>query len=101
MIFQGNTIADIAEKAAPAVVNIDVVTPDQPMVALRQYGGGMDDLNRFPFFGGTIVPRDVYNRPRRGTGSGFIVRPNGYILTNAHVVKNASTIKVTLKDKRQ
>jgi|AGTN01.1.fsa_nt_gi Trypsin-like serine proteases, typically periplasmic, contain C-terminal PDZ domain len=101
MIFQGNTIADIAEKAAPAVVNIDVETPDNPMVALRQFGGGMDDLNRFPFFGGPIVPRDIYTKPRRGTGSGFIVRSNGYILTNRHVVLNATTIKVTLKDKRQ
>lgn len=101
MIFQGNTIADIAEKAAPAVVNIDVETPDNPMVALRQFGGGMEDLNRFPFFGGPIVPRDIYTRPRRGTGSGFIVRSNGYILTNRHVVLNATTIKVTLKDKRK
>lgn len=101
MIFQGNTIADIAEKAAPAVVNIDVETPDNPMVALRQFGGGMEDFNRFPFFGAPIVPPDMYRGRRRGTGSGFIVRPNGFILTNAHVVKNASKIKVTLKDKRQ
>lgn len=101
LIFQGNTIADIAEKAAPAVVNIDVESPDNPMVALRQFGGGMGDLNRFPFFGAPIVPRDMYMKPRRGTGSGFIVRSNGYILTNRHVVNNASQIKVTLKDKRQ
>ena len=39
--------------------------------------------------------------PVRGIGSGFIISPNGYILTNAHVVNNANKITVKLTDRRE
>ncbi|MFQ4142478.1 trypsin-like peptidase domain-containing protein [Chlorogloeopsis sp. ULAP02] len=39
-------------------------------------------------------------RVARGTGSGFIIQSNGLILTNAHVVSGADTVRVTLKDGR-
>lgn len=41
-----------------------------------------------------------YGRQVRGTGSGFIIRSNGLILTNAHVLGGADTVRVTLKDGR-
>jgi len=50
-----------------------------------------------------IVGRDLFGRPFRDsqTGSGVIFDPQGYILTNNHVVQNASTVTVTLDDGRQ
>lgn len=96
-----NSIADIAASAVQSVVNIDtrtrVTLPDSPF----QFGspfGGFDF-----FFGPEMQPFDA--RPQRryesqGTGSGVIIKPDGYILTNNHVVRQATEIKVTLADKR-
>jgi len=67
----GTSVVAIAAKARPWVVNIDVSSSQQG------------------FFGSV---------PVSGTGSGVIIRSDGYILTNAHVVSGASSINVTLAD---
>ena len=41
------------------------------------------------------------NVPRQGMGSGFIIEPNGVILTNAHVVEGADEVRVRLIDRRE
>lgn len=113
-----NTVADMAQAAAPAVVNIDVSEAPRTTGSLPFPLGGLGGLGNMPdmqFFvnGKPINPREFFSGgapegaspraprfERRDTGSGFIVRPNGYIVTNAHVVKDAEKIKVTLNDKR-
>jgi serine protease Do len=67
---------DAAEVATPAVVNIK---------ALQEVDGGF-------FKGGSMAG---------SSGSGVIVSPDGYVVTNHHVVENSSDIKVTLADKRE
>jgi serine protease Do/serine protease DegQ len=86
------TLAPILEKVMPAVVNIAVLqrSPEEDNPLLR------DPFFR-RFFG---VPGDA--QPQISAGSGVIVdAKNGYVMTNAHVVKDAREVLVTLKDNRR
>ncbi|MGH8142634.1 MAG: trypsin-like peptidase domain-containing protein, partial [Steroidobacteraceae bacterium] len=65
-------------------------------------GNGGNDGNNpfFQFFRGVPGPRSD-TVPTRALGSGFIINPDGLILTNAHVVNGAQQVTVTLSDRRQ
>lgn len=89
------TIANIADSAGKAVVNIDTMT----VVQLPYFAETFSPLDFFGFGGGEMVPQPILQK-RRGVGSGLIIREDGYILTNNHVVGNAQQIKVSLQDKR-
>lgn len=87
-----NFIAAAVEKVGPAVVRIDAArrvssldSIDNPI--LRRFFGE-DETNSQP------------DRVEQGTGSGFIVSADGHVITNAHVVEKADTVKVTLRDGR-
>ena len=76
-----------AEAAVEAVVYVEVT-------ATQQYQ--MDDPF-FRFFFGESAPQ---SRQVQGSGSGVIIRPDGYIVTNNHVVANATKISVTLNNNK-
>jgi serine protease Do len=90
----------VAERVMPAVVNI-VATPK------KEAGpeGPPQSEERFrEFFGPEFFERFFRRRPpreQRGAGSGVIVDPRGYILTNNHVIENAAEIQVRLSDERK
>ncbi len=74
-----------AEASMPAVVHISAQSEQTP----TQFNPFRD------FFG------DPFNGPRAGTGSGVIYSADGYIVTNNHVVENATKVEVTLFDNRK
>jgi serine protease Do len=102
----------MVQKYGPAVVNITVVS--KIPVSNNSPGdddddddnGGGNNASPFgpnspfaPFFRGPQMPQQ--QQPTRGEGSGFIIRPDGYILTNAHVVNGASEVTVRLTDRHE
>ena len=98
-----NAVEAVAARVTPAVVNVAVTSraKAQPEELGIPEGSLPPGFRQF-FFGpggraqGGKMPEQV----EHGVGSGVIVSPEGYIVTNAHVVDGASEIRVTLNDRR-
>jgi len=107
---------DLVDQVGPSVVNIRTVEK------VAQRGGGNGEMDEemqefFRRFFGQPIPGAPRQGPRpnkpqqpqlpqeeerpRGVGSGFILTADGYVMTNAHVVEDASEVMVTLPDKRE
>ncbi len=92
-----NAFVAIAEHVTPAVVSIQMERQARPMKVPRggqQIPPGMEDFFK------QFDPRQQQQQPMEGSGSGFLVSQDGYILTNNHVVADADKLTVTLLDKR-
>ncbi len=88
-----------AQRVLPAVVHVEVQGhTQQRMATMQDPFEGTPFQGMFPGFGGRarVAPQRV-----EASGSGFIFRPDGYILTNNHVVDGADKVKVVLQDKRE
>ena len=95
----GEGYADVVAKVTPAVVTIRVESKASPQFTqLPQFpeGSPFGDLFGQRGRGGRQLPPQL----QRGLGSGVIVSNDGYILTNNHVIDNATKIDVELSDRR-
>src|SRR5438105_4791660 len=105
----------MVQKYGPAVVNISVVT--KVPTSFNSQGDENPDENEGPSEKDPFGPNSPFApffrgmppfgfqmpapQPIRGEGSGFIIRPDGVIMTNAHVVNGASEVTVRLTDRRE
>ena len=93
------SFAPVVKRAMPAVVNIS----SSKVVKAQQMPRGMFDDPMFRQFFGGRIPEMQQPKSQRETslGSGVVVSPDGYILTNNHVVEGATDVKVQFSDKHE
>jgi serine protease Do len=77
------SFAEVVARVNPAVVHVDVI----------------EDARENPHEG--VLDAPALDLPRRGEGSGFVIDPDGYILTNHHLVPGPGRIRVRFADKRE
>jgi serine protease Do len=94
-----NAMEAVASRVTPAVVNVAVTSKGSSELATSE--GQMQGLPPgLQQFFGPMLQQPAQPQIQHGVGSGIIISPDGYIVTNNHVVDGATQIKVTLNDRR-
>ena len=89
--------SNLVEQVSPAVVSVNVVKKMTQEELLQQQ---IPDLLR-RFLGDNIIIQQPSQQEKTGYGSAFFISKDGYLLTNHHVVEDASKITITLNDRRE
>jgi serine protease Do len=92
---------DIVQRYGPAVVNVSTTGATHTSAEASPFGQLDPDDPMYRFFKHFGAPEQHRGTPTRALGSGFIVKSDGVILTNAHVVDGATEVKVKLTDRRE
>jgi serine protease Do len=90
------SFAPLVKAASPAVVNIFT-----SRTVRQQVNPMFDDPFVQRFFGGNVPGGMMRQRVEASLGSGVIIRADGLVVTNAHVIRDASEIRVVLTDRRE
>jgi serine protease Do len=96
MLLQ-DAFTSIVDEVSPSVVSI---SSKQKVVQESDDDNGLPDIFRSFPFGPQVAPQQQ-QVPATSYGTGIIIRSDGYVLTNDHVVGDADSVKVTLKDGRE
>ena len=106
LVALDHAVESVAARVTPAVVNVAVTSKETPDRATMQQQS-QQEQNLPPGFSQFFGPNGPFgqqgpSKPQieHGIGSGVIISPNGYILTNNHVVNDAVQMRVTLNDRR-
>ncbi|ANF82130.1 serine protease [Acinetobacter sp. NCu2D-2] len=90
--------SNLVEQVSPAVVSVNVVKKMSQEELLQQQ---VPEILRRFFGNQIIIPQQRVPQEKTGYGSAFFISKDGYLLTNHHVVEDASKVTITLNDRRE
>ena len=90
--------SNLVEKVGPAVVSVNVVKKLSEEEQLQQQ---IPDILRRFFGNQVVIPQRQIPQEKTGYGSAFFISKDGYLLTNHHVIENASKVTIMLSDRRE
>lgn len=90
--------SNLVEQVSPAVVSVNVVKKMSEQELMQQQ---VPEILRRFFGNQVIIPQQRAPQEKTGYGSAFFISKDGYLLTNHHVVEDASKVTITLNDRRE